>query len=336
MNTLFGIDNYYRENFNKIRTICRDRDKLLIFMHNYPDPDSIASAYILSMIVKKWKVKTKIVYGGELTRPENIELVRSLKIVISLYQAGEEKNYQLTALVDTQKGMKNNVFPLDVEPDFVFDHHEVKLKENFHGKGVSHIDKKIGANASILMKYYQHLNGQKELDQKIATLYCYALSTETKELSMGATQEEIIFYKWAYRYANLKTLAQIKHIKRPYSFLSIFSNAMQNYQIVDNVLYSDLGVVDRYDCLPEIADFFISITHIHFVVVTGWFNNKYFASARTAHTNINMAKILQKSLKNHGKAGGHGAMAAAEFNAKPKDFISAFIRETQKYLMKLS
>ena len=46
------------------KNLLSKNKKLLIVMHDDPDPDALASAYLLSLIAKKFLLSTRIVYAG--------------------------------------------------------------------------------------------------------------------------------------------------------------------------------------------------------------------------------------------------------------------------------
>ena len=64
--------------------INKDRlSPLLILMHDYPDPDALASAYSLQYLAElKGGIRSRIVYGAVIGRIENQEMVRLLKIPV--------------------------------------------------------------------------------------------------------------------------------------------------------------------------------------------------------------------------------------------------------------
>jgi hypothetical protein len=55
----------------QLAEIIKSGRKLLIFLRDNPDPDSIAAGLILLRIARQLQVRTQIVHGGELARAEN-------------------------------------------------------------------------------------------------------------------------------------------------------------------------------------------------------------------------------------------------------------------------
>ena len=112
-------------------------------MQDNPDPDSIAAAVALRLLVHTLgKVRCSIAHGGTLGRAENRALVRYLNLNLRAITQVEWVGFDLIALVDTQPGTGNNSLPGDVTAQIVIDHHtyrratrHAKLIDVRHGYG---------------------------------------------------------------------------------------------------------------------------------------------------------------------------------------------------------
>src|SRR6476620_2049496 len=91
----------------------RDKRSLLILTHDNPDPDSIASALGLQLLLNEElpKLKVDIAYGGYIGRAENRAMIRLLKIDLLHASRIDWSDYDATGLVDTQPGSKNHSLP---------------------------------------------------------------------------------------------------------------------------------------------------------------------------------------------------------------------------------
>src|SRR5688572_18329640 len=75
----------------------------LVLTHDNPDPHALASALILSHVLRfAFKQKVTIAYGGIVGRAENREMVRSLHLKLCHVRNLSWKRYRHFALVDTQ------------------------------------------------------------------------------------------------------------------------------------------------------------------------------------------------------------------------------------------
>src|SRR5262245_51839217 len=93
----------------------------LVLTHDNPDPDALASALILTRVLRSaFRQKVTTAYGGIVGRAENREIVKSLGLRLSHVRNLSFKRYQHFALVDTQPRSGNNQLPARVTPDLVF------------------------------------------------------------------------------------------------------------------------------------------------------------------------------------------------------------------------
>ncbi|MBC8184004.1 DHH family phosphoesterase, partial [candidate division KSB1 bacterium] len=115
---------YIKNKLKELDKTLNNSRTLLILMHDYPDPDAIASAMILSFLAQKRQgIKTRIAYGGVITRAENRALVQQVGLKLIHKKNVRWKNYQSIAMVDTQPSFGNHSLPKAIIPKNVFDHH---------------------------------------------------------------------------------------------------------------------------------------------------------------------------------------------------------------------
>ena len=295
------------------------KKNIAIFTHDNPDPDCIASAFIFKCIAKHLQVGAKIFYGGYLTRSENKAMANLLAIELKPVEAFDASKFDGYAIVDTQKDTGNNSFPADLIPTFTFDHHAVPVPHyNFYD-----IDIKAGATSTILLGYFFKLG--LTINQKIATSYCYALMSETKDLDRGATGKDIRYFNALYPQANVHALSKMRHAKKSPMYFKTLKKALNRYQIREQVLTCFLGEVANKDYVSEIADVFIRMEGIEYSLVIGKCEGSYVVSSRTSKEDINLGAILHQVVKKYGKAGGHSMIAAGQFQADPEIIIKSFL-----------
>ena len=77
-----------------IREVHRDAKKLLILVHNQPDPDAIASAMALRTLLRRNRKTATIGYlGEEISRPENVAMVELMDIDLQMISHEDIKNF---------------------------------------------------------------------------------------------------------------------------------------------------------------------------------------------------------------------------------------------------
>jgi hypothetical protein len=118
--------------WNRLRTFLagsKDRlSPLLILVHDCPDPDALAAAMGLMVLVKEgYGIEARIAYGGEIGRMENRAMVRLLRIPVHKFRPAMLRLHAAVALVDTQPAFENNPFPANRRATLVIDQHQSKV-----------------------------------------------------------------------------------------------------------------------------------------------------------------------------------------------------------------
>ena len=329
----------------KLKTLekqFKDKESLAIFTHNNPDPDCLSSAYTLSLIARNFGVKPKIIYSGDIGRSENREMVKLLGLRIfhiDELEHDEINNFSIYAIVDSQKGFGNNLFPEDIVPDITFDHHETNIRTKKGKQVFTEISPTSGATSTIVLRYYLKLG--LEITPTLATAYCYAVMSETKDMDRGATSKDIWYFNKLYKYANQKILSKIRYAKKPINYINTLKTALNKYKIENGIATCVIGKVHSTDYIAEIADLLLGVEEVFFSIVIGEYklnNNgdekdpEYFASVRTSLDDVNMGKLLGGVIRGKGKAGGHDQVAAGQFSNAPAEIIDGFTKATKKYL----
>ena len=79
-----------------------DADRVLIMLHNDPDPDAMASGLALRNILRRTKTTAIIGAIQGVTRPENLRMVNLLDIHVEAITPESLKEYDRVAMVDVQ------------------------------------------------------------------------------------------------------------------------------------------------------------------------------------------------------------------------------------------
>lgn len=310
--------NEHSHQCDLLKAVLKKGKSLLIFTHNNPDPDAIASAWILALICESLNIKTKIVYSGYLTRSENRKMVDLLGIPLTKYTPGTEKNYDHLAAVDTQAAATNNAFPDDISPLITFDHHTNKLpKRNFCVVNTS-----AGATATLILPLYLEL--KLPISEAVANAYCYAIIAETKDLSRGATDTDIYYYQKIFAYANPVTISKIRYARKPKEYYTVLHDALSIFLIENRVASCVLKKIPSPEYIAEIADTLLNIKGVSFVIVTAKVNKSVFVSTRTSHDDVEMEQVLNKAIDGNGSSGGHDRIAAGIYNGPPRKLVKHF------------
>ncbi|MCB0166422.1 MAG: DHH family phosphoesterase, partial [Anaerolineae bacterium] len=113
-------------------------ERHVIVLHDYPDPDAIASAFAHSLLSAQFEIETTIIYKGKISHQQNIAMVRILGIDLTRYdQPIDLKRFDGAVFVDNQGTSAEKIVQAleeaGVPPLIVIDHHEPqeRLKAEF-------------------------------------------------------------------------------------------------------------------------------------------------------------------------------------------------------------
>src|SRR3977135_1868599 len=97
-----------------------DAERVLIMLHNDPDPDAMASGLALRNILRRTKTTAIIGAIQGVTRPENLRMANLLDISVEAITPESTKEFDRVALVDVQPHYFGGLID---RADLVIDHH---------------------------------------------------------------------------------------------------------------------------------------------------------------------------------------------------------------------
>lgn len=309
------ITDATRECFQKLADLVR-RDakggRWLVLTHDNPDPDALASAMILSHVLRTaFKQRVTMAYGGIVGRAENREMVRSLHLKLSHVRNLSWKKYQHFALVDTQPRSGNNQLPLRIVPDIVIDHHPIRTTTE--GGPFYDIRPRYGATATVLAEYL--LASGVRFTHAVATALIYAIRSETQDFSREWAGPDKAVYDHFFPHANHRILARIQNPRLPLTYYSNLHEALESLVSVDSLILSHLGDVEQPDIVPEIADLLLRMEGKTWSLCTGFFGERLYLSIRTTNSRADAGSVMRRLVGRRGKGGGHGMMAGGWVDA---------------------
>ena len=209
---------------------------LYVLCHDNPDPDALASMLGLRFLFSRYfRIRVRLVYGGEIGRAENQAMARLLKIPAeNIEKVRIHKNARF-ALVDTQPQFQNNSLPDGARVLLVFDHHPPpkKVPSSFY-----HVNRNLGATSTLVYNYIRHAGLQ--FDSRLATAFAYALISETQDLGRDWIKADRDAYLYLLPLANNRILYKITHPKVPRGYFHCYNRAIENSRIYEDILVFNL------------------------------------------------------------------------------------------------
>ncbi|MBN2324411.1 MAG: DHH family phosphoesterase [Spirochaetes bacterium] len=298
-------DDKIRKNLAKLDSILSDKKRLLILVHNNPDPDAIASAAALGYLAEaRAGIKYSIAYGGIVGRAENREMVRKMKLEMKQVNRISFDRYDCIALVDTQPGSGNNSLPPGVRCDVVIDHHPKRGKKT---AGFVVIEPGLGVTATLLVEWITASGLVFPAD--LSTGLAYAAISETQNLHRETTKRDIDAYLTVYVSANIRTLAQIINPKLTHSHFVSLAKALGSAYIYRNLIHAHIGEVAVPDVVAEMADFLLRHERISWCLVSGRYKDRLVISIRTSISGGKAHELVKSLVPDEKTVGGHETIA---------------------------
>ena len=298
-----------------VKVIKESNDKeVAIFLQDNPDPDAIASGLTLKRICKFCDVESSIYYGGTISHQKNRALVNLLDINLINIKTKEEvmkavKSAGKIALIEASIPSKNNILPLEVNPNLIFDHHQIDIS-SVKGDFVD-IQPEIGATATMMTKYIRQLNIKP--DVSLATALLYGIRTDTKEFTRNTTLDDFEAAGYLSPLVDTTVMSQLEFPPMRLETLDIIGRAIRNKRIRGSYLVSFVDFISDRDALPQAAEMMLQLEGVYTVLVFGINGDKVQLSARSSDTRVNLGLILQSAFGEL-NSGGHATMAAGSIN----------------------
>ncbi len=294
----------------ELRQTHADAKKMLILLHDHPDPDSIASALALRTILKRNKQTAIIGHLGEkISRPENVAMIELLEIDLESLDHNNLSEFDSIAMVDVQPPFFSN---LKIDVDTVIDHHpetapyDAKFKE---------IKAREGATSTILTRYLRA--AQADISERLATALVYGIKTDTVSLNRDANDDDIEAFTFMYPHANLGLLRRIERAEIPPTEVKSLGQALADHWISNGIFFGNVGRVDREYLIPKMADIGIQVKGVEWSVAFGIVGNSHLIiSVRNVGYVKSAARLVRELFKDIGSAGGHRSASKAVISLK--------------------
>ncbi len=305
-----------------------DVDRVLILLHNDPDPDAMASGLALRNLLRRTKATAIIGAIQGVTRPENLRMENLLDIHVEVIQPSALAGFDRIAMVDVQPhyfvGQINRV-------DLVIDHHPEQ-------PGYSAVFKDIradyGSTSTILTEHLRAVD--VSISERTATAMLYAIKSDTLFFNRQANRVDLEAFSFLYPLADAALIRKMEGSEITLERLEYVMKAVQTRRMNDQVFVAFLGVSPREDFIPYVADFFLQLEDVKWTIISGIVNDSLILSVRNLGYTRNAGEFVRKWFSDIGSAGGHRAMAKAvvplaafrqKFGDLPTDQINDKIQE---------
>src|SRR4051812_48354291 len=216
-----------------------DADRVLILLHNDPDPDALASGLALRNLLRRTKTTAIIGAVQGVTRPENLRMANMLDIHVEPITPASFDEFERIATVDVQP----HYFSGRLErADLVIDHHPEQ-------PGYSAVFKDIradyGSTCTILTEHLRAVD--VNISERTATAMLYAIKSDTLFFARHTNRVDLDAFSFLYPLADPALIRKMEGAEITVERLEHVTRAMATSRLRHQVLSAFLGETTRED-----------------------------------------------------------------------------------------
>jgi nanoRNase/pAp phosphatase (c-di-AMP/oligoRNAs hydrolase) len=292
-----------RQKVQQYQRYLSDADRVLILLHNDPDPDALASGLAMRNVLRRNR-QTAIIgclYG--VTRPENQRMVKLLDLHYEVLKPEQLRDYDKVALVDVQPHYFPGLLP---HVDLVIDHHPEQAGYNAVFKDIRPT---YGSTSTILTEHLRAVD--IDISERTATAMLYAIKSDTLFFNRQANRADLDAFSYLYPLADATMIRKMEGAEITGERLDHVIKAWQQGRMMEHVFCAFLGEPPREDFIPYVADFYLQLENVQWSVISGVVNDTFIVSVRNLGYSRNAGDFVRRWFSGIGSAGGHRTMAKA-------------------------
>lgn len=297
---------------DRLLNILNDYERVLVIMHDNPDPDAIASGWGIEVLIAERLGKpVRVVGGGAVVRAENRHMIELLEPPIELVDDVSVDDATATILVDCGIEATNHLLTRKgIDPVAMIDHH-VSRTPSVRAP-YEDVRADVAASATITASYLreQHL----EPGMKLATAMLYAIRTETCGYETHYSALDRAILPWLTERGEPALLAEIENAPLTRNYFGDLLLALQSTFLYDDVALCFLPRATGAEIVGEVADMLIRCECIRRVLCAAIVGEDLFFSARTQRGFGSAVRLLLQTLDGLGGAGGHAHRAGGKIS----------------------
>jgi nanoRNase/pAp phosphatase (c-di-AMP/oligoRNAs hydrolase) len=296
------------EQVRRLLSLFTPEDRVLITIA--ADPDALGSALAFKRLLWRRVAAVTIARHNEITRPDNLAMVRLLKIPLEPLRQLRIEDFSKRVMVDSQPHHSKDFER--IPQHVIIDHHPVgdwADKTPFVD-----IRPRYGATSSILTEYLRAAGIKPST--RLATALVYGIKNDTAGFQRPALAEDVAALQFLFPKANQAVLRNIEFSEMRLKDLEVLRQALGQYVVRRHGVFVHLGPCKSPDNLVQIADFFLKVDSVDFTAASGTHQDNLVVVMRNMGARMSAGVMAQRAFGDLGPAGGHKAMARAELPLK--------------------
>jgi len=290
---------------------------LLVITHDTPDPDSIASGWVIWRLIRERLGRTaRFVGRGAILRAENRYMVELLKPPLEMVHHLDLAPRTGAVLVDCSPGASNHL--LDERPEAfvaVIDHHsDPRGRRRLPFEDMR---PRVLASASITASYLREQ--QVSPGRELATALLYGIRTESRSAETPYSRLDRSATLWLSGWADFSLLSQIEDAPLSPAYFSDLVLALQSTTVCGDTGFCLLPRAENPEIVGEVADLLIRCEGIRRVLCVAVSGRDFCVSARTEASDEDAAELVRQTVRGLGHGGGHQHRAGGKIPGLARD-----------------
>jgi nanoRNase/pAp phosphatase (c-di-AMP/oligoRNAs hydrolase) len=281
----------------------QDADRVLILLHNEPDPDALAAGLALRNVLRRTRTTAIIGAVQGVTRPENLRMADLLDIHVETVRAEDFASFERIATVDVQPHYFGGLLP---RVDLVVDHHP---EQPGYTSVFKDIRSDYGSTCTILTEHLRAVD--VNISERTATAMLYAIKSDTLFFARQTNRVDLEAFSFLYPLADPALIRKMEGAEITLERLEHVTRALATSRLKHQVLSAFVGETTREDFIPYTADFLLQVEDVKWTIVSGVVGTQLIVSVRNLGYSRNAGEFVKANFGDIGSAGGHRAMAKA-------------------------
>lgn len=275
------------------------RRPVVVQAHDFPDHDAVGTAFALSRLLRRADLKVFLGYGGMIQSDSLRDAIEALEIDIRpMRDLGLTEDTQIV-VVDGFSG-NSNMAGASGTVVGVIDHHPPPWDATCP---YADIRESYGACSTILYEYYR--DAGEPMEPAVSTALLMGLMMDTAFMTRGVAEVDLDAFNILFRHGNWEMSARLLKNSLSLGDLAAFRQAIDVCVIARFFSFIVLQGEYTAEVMALIADFFLNLREVHFVVVVSGGRDEYRLSVRSEDSNYPCDVVIHRALEGIGSGGGH-------------------------------
>ena len=272
------------------------------------DPDALAAAMALRRIMAHRAAEVGIAHVNEVKRPDNLAMMRFLRIPAVPFSPKLCEAYDHFAMVDSQPHH---------HPDFAGRHYSIVIDHHptlpAHPCQAEYADIRpdYGSTSTMMAEYLRGLHIRP--GKLLATALVYGIKTDTQSFERHFLEADVRAFSALTKHADMMLVRKIISSEYHRRWLKFFSKAFRKMRFIGaRGLFVFMDSLESPDILVMLADFFTRVHGLSWNMLAAVVKGTVVVVFRGDGIGRNMGHMAAKLFGDIGSAGGHRGAARAE------------------------